>query len=101
VRSGLDRAHHARSAGADRGAGAHCRGPVPHRLSRYAEGDHGRGVRLCQSAPEIPELLGLDRKGAIKLRELIMRTYRLDQIKRGYADLDAGKNLRGVVEFDH
>jgi len=32
--------------------------------------------------------------GAFKLRELITRTYRLDEINRGYADLDAGKNLR-------
>jgi NDMA-dependent alcohol dehydrogenase len=49
---------------------------------------------------QIPELLGLYRKGAIKLRELITRTYRLDEINQGYADLDAGRNLRGVVVFD-
>ena len=36
----------------------------------------------------------------LKLRELITRTYRLDEINRGYADLDAGRNLRGVVVFD-
>jgi len=50
---------------------------------------------------QIPELLVLYRRGALKLRELITRTYRLDEINRGYADLDAGKNLRGVVVFDH
>ncbi len=33
-------------------------------------------------------------------RELITRTYSLDDINQGYADLDAGKNLRGVVMFD-
>ncbi|MGO9008243.1 MAG: Zn-dependent alcohol dehydrogenase [Beijerinckiaceae bacterium] len=49
---------------------------------------------------QIPELLGLYRSGALKLRELITRTYRLDEINRGYADLEAGKNLRGVVVFD-
>jgi NDMA-dependent alcohol dehydrogenase len=49
---------------------------------------------------QIPELLMLYRKGALKLRELITRTYRLDEINRGYADLEAGKNLRGVVVFD-
>ena len=38
--------------------------------------------------------------GRLKLRKLITRTYRLDDINRGYADLDAGKNLRGVVVFD-
>ena len=44
--------------------------------------------------------MALYRKGALKLRELITRTYRLDEINQGYADLDAGKNLRGVVVFD-
>ena len=48
---------------------------------------------------QIPELLMLYRKGALKLRELVTRTYRLDDINRGYADLEAGKNLRGVVVF--
>jgi len=50
---------------------------------------------------QIPELLMLYRRGSLKLRELITRTYRLDEINRGYADLDAGRNLRGVVVFDH
>ncbi|MGA3307456.1 MAG: Zn-dependent alcohol dehydrogenase [Xanthobacteraceae bacterium] len=49
---------------------------------------------------QIPELLALYRKGALKLRELITQTYRLDEINYGYADLDAGKNLRGIVVFD-
>ena len=43
----------------------------------------------------------LYRRGALKLRELITRTYRLDEINQGYADLDASRNLRGVVLFDH
>jgi NDMA-dependent alcohol dehydrogenase len=49
---------------------------------------------------QIPELLALYRNGSLKLRELITRTYRLDEIERGYADLEAGKNLRGVLLFD-
>lgn len=49
---------------------------------------------------QIPDLLKLHRKGGIKLRELITRTYRLGEINEGYADLDAGKNLRGLVLFD-
>jgi Zn-dependent alcohol dehydrogenase len=50
---------------------------------------------------QISEVLMLYRRGELKLRELITRTYRLEEINRGYADLDAGKNLRGVVVFDH
>jgi Zn-dependent alcohol dehydrogenase len=49
---------------------------------------------------QIPELLRLHRSGDLKLRELITRTYALDDINRGYADLDAGLNLRGMVLFD-
>jgi len=49
---------------------------------------------------QIPELITLYRDGALKLRELITRTYSLDDINTGYADLDAGRNLRGVVVFD-
>jgi alcohol dehydrogenase/S-(hydroxymethyl)glutathione dehydrogenase/alcohol dehydrogenase len=48
---------------------------------------------------QIPELLALYRKGDLKLRELITRRYSLDQINQGYADLDAGENLRGVIVF--
>jgi NDMA-dependent alcohol dehydrogenase len=48
---------------------------------------------------QIPELLALYRKGTLKLRELITKTYHLDEIDRGYADLEAGKNLRGVVVY--
>lgn len=48
---------------------------------------------------QIPELLGLYRRGELKLKELVTRTYRLDEVNQGYADLDAGKNLRGVIVF--
>ncbi len=48
---------------------------------------------------QIPELLALYRSGALKLRELVTKTYSLQEINQGYADLVAGKNLRGVVKF--
>jgi len=48
---------------------------------------------------QIPELLALYRRGDLKLKELITQTYSLDDINRGYADLDAGKNIRGVIVF--
>jgi alcohol dehydrogenase/S-(hydroxymethyl)glutathione dehydrogenase/alcohol dehydrogenase len=49
---------------------------------------------------QIPELLDLYRSGALKLHELVTRTYPLGDINRGYEDLEAGRNLRGVVVFD-
>ena len=48
---------------------------------------------------QIPELLALYRKGDLMLKELITRTYSLDEVNRGYEDLEAGKNLRGVIVF--
>ena len=50
---------------------------------------------------QIPELLRLYRQGELKLGELITRSYRLEDINRGYADLEAGRNLRGVVVLEH
>lgn len=49
---------------------------------------------------EIPRLLNLYRHGLLKLDELVTKTYSLDEINAGYADMLAGKNIRGVVRFD-
>jgi NDMA-dependent alcohol dehydrogenase len=51
-------------------------------------------------AVEIPAMLELYRRGYLKLDELITRRYTLDTINEGYADMRAGRNIRGVVEFD-
>ena len=48
---------------------------------------------------DIPKLLGLYRDGKLKLDELITKTYTLDQINEGYADMNAGKNIRGVIMY--
>ncbi|MBI5716012.1 MAG: Zn-dependent alcohol dehydrogenase [Chloroflexi bacterium] len=49
---------------------------------------------------EIPKILSMYKGGQIKLDELVTRTYALDQINDGYADMNAGLNIRGVVRFD-
>ncbi len=48
---------------------------------------------------EIPLLLNMHKSGQLMLNELITRTYTLDQINEGYADMLAGKNIRGVIKF--
>lgn len=48
---------------------------------------------------QIPRLLSLYRDGILKLDELITRTYTLDQVNQGYADMEAGRILRGVIAF--
>ena len=48
----------------------------------------------------IPEQLRLWRDGALELEELITTRYRLEDIGQGFADMHAGRNLRGMVVFD-
>lgn len=50
---------------------------------------------------DIPRLLQLYRDGKLKLDELITRTYPLEDINLGYQDMRDGKNIRGMVMYDH
>jgi S-(hydroxymethyl)glutathione dehydrogenase/alcohol dehydrogenase len=53
----------------------------------------------CKPANAIPVLLERYRKGDLLLDELVTRTYRLEEINQGYADMAAGRNIRGVITF--
>ena len=44
--------------------------------------------------------LSLYRSGRLPLEKLVTRTYTLDGINDAFADLAAGRNIRGVVRFD-
>lgn len=46
---------------------------------------------------DIRTLLALYRDGQLNLDDLVTRTYNLDTINQGFADMIDGKNLRGVV----
>jgi S-(hydroxymethyl)glutathione dehydrogenase/alcohol dehydrogenase len=48
----------------------------------------------------VPKLLELYRRRELKLDEMITKTYPLEEINQGYADLRDGKNIRGVIVFD-
>jgi S-(hydroxymethyl)glutathione dehydrogenase/alcohol dehydrogenase len=48
---------------------------------------------------QIPRLLDLYRDGILKIDELITETYLLDQVNQGYADVEAGRVLRGTIAF--
>ena len=49
---------------------------------------------------DIPNLLSMYREGTLKLDELITNRYPIEQINQGYADMMAGKNIRGVIVYD-
>jgi S-(hydroxymethyl)glutathione dehydrogenase/alcohol dehydrogenase len=46
---------------------------------------------------DIAKMIDLYQAGQLKLDELVTAQYTLDQVNQGYADLVAGKNIRGVV----
>ena len=48
---------------------------------------------------DVPRILGLYKSGRIKLDELITRTYPIDEAPQAFADLEAGRNARGVIVF--
>ena len=60
-----------------------------------------QGCLYGNSAPrrQIPQLLDLYRDGILKLDEIITHRYKIDGINDAYADMHAGVNIRGVIEF--
>jgi S-(hydroxymethyl)glutathione dehydrogenase/alcohol dehydrogenase len=49
---------------------------------------------------EITRLAALYKAGRLKLDELVTTTYRLDEVNQAYADMHAGRNIRGVILHD-
>lgn len=53
----------------------------------------------CHPARDVPLLLRLYKQGKLHLDQLVSKTYGLEEISAGYADLASGGNVRGVIEF--
>jgi NDMA-dependent alcohol dehydrogenase len=51
----------------------------------------------CVPRVDFPRLLGLYMAGRLKLEELITHRYRIDEAPQAFADLESGKNARGVI----
>jgi Zn-dependent alcohol dehydrogenase len=60
---------------------------------------HGDLIGLTRPLADIDRILALYRAGRLPLDELITRSYKLDDINAGYADMHRGVNLRGVIAF--
>ena len=60
-----------------------------------------QGVLYGMKSPReaMPKLLDMYRAGRLKLDELVTSRYALDDINLGYADMAAGRNIRGVLDF--
>jgi NDMA-dependent alcohol dehydrogenase len=53
----------------------------------------------CVPRVDFPRMLSLYLAGQLKLEELITRRYSIDEAPQAFADLQAGKNARGVIAF--
>jgi S-(hydroxymethyl)glutathione dehydrogenase/alcohol dehydrogenase len=48
---------------------------------------------------DVPKLLQLYKQGDLLLDELVTRTYTLDQVNEGYADMREHRNVRGLLRY--
>jgi S-(hydroxymethyl)glutathione dehydrogenase/alcohol dehydrogenase len=69
-------------------------------LAMYERQVRGGNYGGCNPRADIPRLVELYKQGDLLLDELVTRTYKLEEINQGYADMQAGKNLRGILVFD-
>ena len=53
----------------------------------------------CVPRIDFPRMLNLYMGGKLKLDELITRRYAVDEAPQAFADLESGKNARGVIVF--
>ena len=53
----------------------------------------------CVPRVDFPRMLALYTAGRLKLEELITRRYPIEQAPQAFADLEAGRNARGVIVF--
>jgi S-(hydroxymethyl)glutathione dehydrogenase/alcohol dehydrogenase len=53
----------------------------------------------CVPRVDFPRMLALYLKGALKLDELITRRYKVSEAPQAFADLESGRNARGVIVF--
>jgi alcohol dehydrogenase (nicotinoprotein) len=63
----------------------------------YQRRIQGHVFGMCNPLYDVPRLLNLYRDGQLRLDELITNRYSLDEINRGYEDLEAGRNIRGLI----
>lgn len=68
-------------------------------LSMYQKRIQGSVYGMMAPTKDVPRLIRLWEGGQLHLEELITRTYPIDDINQGYADMHAGINLRGLLTF--
>ncbi len=69
-------------------------------LPAEEKGIKGSWFGSARPRHDFPKLFGLYSSGALKLDELVTHRYSVDEAAQAFADLEAGKNARGVIVFD-
>jgi S-(hydroxymethyl)glutathione dehydrogenase/alcohol dehydrogenase len=69
----------------------------PAELTLFQKRIQGSLFGASSPSRDILAMLDLYQVGKLRLDELVTNTYTLDTINEGYADMHAGKNLRGVL----
>lgn len=59
----------------------------------------GTFMGSCNPREDMPHFLKLYEEQKLKLDELVTRFYKLEEVNDAFADLEAGKNIRGVIDF--
>jgi Zn-dependent alcohol dehydrogenase len=70
---------------------------APSELTLYQKRVQGSLFGASSPSRDILAMLDLYQAGKLRLDELVTNTYTLETINDGYADMHAGKNLRGVL----
>jgi len=73
----------------------------PQDLTNFAKSIKGVMYGDCNPTADIPRLLKMYQYGTLKLDELVTRRYALDEINEAFADMHAGRNIRGVLVHQH
>ena len=68
-------------------------------LTNWEKQVRGSLFGSCNPFSDIPKLLRLYGSGDLKLDELVTNRYSLDEVNKGYEDLNDGKNIRGIIVF--
>jgi len=69
----------------------------PLELTMYQKRLQGSIYGMMSPSKDVPRLVDLWRSGTLKLSEMVSRTYGLDDINQGYADMHEGLNVQGLL----
>jgi S-(hydroxymethyl)glutathione dehydrogenase/alcohol dehydrogenase len=72
----------------------------PHALRAEEKVLMGSSYGSCNPPVDFPLFIDLYMNGRLALDELVSRTYRLEEINEAFANLAAGRDLRGLIVFD-